>query len=114
MSSRNDSLGPASRDGERIADVVHAEVYLSRAQLAMAAEISPAKLERLIGLGLVEAAAGHERAFTAATAARLRRMVRLHGDLGVNFTGAAIIVDLLERLDRVEAGVMRRRDLHGR
>jgi hypothetical protein len=27
-------------------------------------------------------------------------MVRLHRDLGVNLTGAAIIVDLVERLER--------------
>jgi hypothetical protein len=38
--------------------------------------------------------------FSAAMASRLRRMLRLHRDLGVNFTGAAIIVDLLERRER--------------
>jgi hypothetical protein len=38
--------------------------------------------------------------FSAATASRLRRMLRLHRDLGVNLTGAAIIVDLVERLER--------------
>jgi MerR HTH family regulatory protein len=37
--------------------------------------------------------------FSAATATRLRRMLRLHRDLGVNITGAAIIVDLVERLE---------------
>ena len=42
------------------------------------------------------------RAFPASCAARLRRMLRLHGDLGVNLTGAAIVVDLLERLDHLE------------
>jgi hypothetical protein len=35
-------------------------------------------------------------------------MLRLHGDLGVGLIGAAIIVDLLERLERVEAELMRR------
>ena len=35
-------------------------------------------------------------------------MLRLHADLGVNLTGAAIIVDLLERLERVEAELARR------
>jgi hypothetical protein len=33
---------------------------------------------------------------------RLRRVLRLRGDLGVNLVGAAIIVDLVERLDRLE------------
>jgi hypothetical protein len=37
-------------------------------------------------------------------------MLRLHDDLGVNFIGAAIIADLLERLERLEreaAGLVR-------
>ena len=60
-------------------------------------------------LGLVEPAAPDASEFTARTAAQLRRMLRLHGDLGVNLTGAAIIVDLLERLERVEAELARLR-----
>jgi hypothetical protein len=36
-------------------------------------------------------------------------MCRLHGDLGVGMIGAAIIVELLERLDRLEAERARRR-----
>jgi hypothetical protein len=36
-------------------------------------------------------------------------MLRLHADLGVNFTGAAIIVDLLERLESLEAELTRLR-----
>jgi hypothetical protein len=36
-------------------------------------------------------------------------MLRLHGDLGVNLVGAAIIVDLLERLDRLEVELARQR-----
>jgi MerR HTH family regulatory protein len=31
----------------------------------------------------------------------LKRMIRLYYDVGVNLTGAAIIIDLLERLDRI-------------
>jgi hypothetical protein len=42
-------------------------------------------------------------------------MLRLHADLGVNLAGARIIVDLLARLDRVEAelsGLRSRRSAH--
>jgi len=50
--------------------------------------------------GIPRSRAARRSTFSAATAERLRRMLRLHRDLGVNFTGAAIIVDLVERLER--------------
>jgi DNA-binding transcriptional MerR regulator len=78
-----------------------AEVYRSSEELARIVGISTATLARLMRLGLVESAPRlGAPTFSAATASRLRRMLRLHRDLGVNFTGAAIIVDLVERLER--------------
>ena len=78
------------------------EVYLSREELAAAIEISPRRLGQFIEQGLAEPCEGGPAEFTAATALRLRRMLRLRHDLGVNLCGAAIIVDLLERLDAME------------
>jgi|SRR5213593_862498 len=93
-----------------------AEEYLSGEALAAAAGVTPRTLARLVGLGLVEPAAlkANEHGltapvFSAATAARLRRMLRLHRDLGVNLTGAAIIVDLVDQLDRMERDTKERR-----
>jgi chaperone modulatory protein CbpM len=82
---------------------VRVEIRLTAEQLASAAGISPADVARLVRLGLAEPATPGADEFTAATAARLRRMLRLRGDLGVNLIGAAIIVDLVERLDRLQA-----------
>jgi len=75
---------------------------LSADELAAAADISLERLAALVRLGFVEPIEPGRDEFTAATAARLRRMLRLRSDLGVSFLGAAIIVDLLERLDRLE------------
>jgi len=83
-------------------NVREAEEKLSAADLANAAGISPALLVRLVRLGLIEPVAPGTSEFTAVTAAKLRRMVRLRLDLGVGFVGAAIIVDLLQRLERLE------------
>jgi DNA-binding transcriptional MerR regulator len=80
---------------------------LSTSELADAAGISEPRLTRLVRLGLVEPEATGW--FTAATAARLRRMLRLHRDLGVTLVGAAIVVDLLERIDRLERELTRTR-----
>jgi len=87
------------------------EVTLTAGQLATAAGVSRARLAQLVRLGIVETSSPGASTFTAASAARLRRMLRLRADLGVNLVGAAIVVDLLERLEHLEAALMRR---HGR
>ena len=85
------------------------EMWLSREQLAAAVGISPSRLARLIQLGLVEPAEPGPSEFAAAAAARVKRMLRLHDDLGVDLVGAAIITDLLERLDRMDTELRRLR-----
>jgi chaperone modulatory protein CbpM len=87
------------------------DIYLTIEELAIAAGLSAARVERLVRIGLIEATESGPSAFTAATAARLRRMLRLRHDLGVNLGGAAIIVDLVERLERLERELARRRQV---
>lgn len=89
---------------------LRAEVYLSTAQLAAASSLRPEQLARLIRAGLIEPRAPGTGEFTLSTAARLRRMLRLRRDLHVNLAGAAVIVDLVERLDQqeIELGRLRR------
>jgi len=78
------------------------EVYLSDEELATVAGLSRARIAGLVRLGLIEPETPDAGRFTASAAIRLRRMLRLRADLGVNLTGAAIIVDLVRRLDRLE------------
>jgi len=75
----------------------HYEKHLSGEELARAVGVSDATLARLVRAGLVDSEPGG--GFSAATVLRLRRMLRLHDDLAVDLFGAAIIVDLVERLD---------------
>jgi len=77
------------------------QIQLSADELAAAAGLRRATLDRLVRAGLVEEIAPGSGRFTAAAAARLRRMLRLRAELGVNLVGAAIIVDLVERLERM-------------
>jgi hypothetical protein len=96
--------------------VVQTEVRFSLEELATAVGISRNRLVRLVRLGLVEAITpgspedGSTPVFTAMAAARLRRMLRLHRDLGVNLGDTVIIVGLLERLDRLERELARLRE----
>lgn len=92
-----------------VRNVLRSELHLSSVELAAVAGISLASLDHLVRLGLVEPERPGSSEFTAATAARLRRMLRLHDQLGVNLAGAAVIVDLLERLERLDAELVRER-----
>ena len=76
------------------------EVLLSIDELASSVGVSRVRLIRLVQLGLVEPVAPDTLEFTATTAARLSRMLRLRRDLGVNLAGAVIILDLVDRLER--------------
>lgn len=78
------------------------DATLSAQQLADLASISIVRLTALVERGLVEPARADGSEFTPAAAIRVRRMMRLRADLGVSYVGAAIIVDLLERIDRLE------------
>lgn len=86
-----------------------AESRLDGDELAKATRISRSTLQRLVRLGLVEADQAEPDRFSVAAAARLDRMLRLHHELEVDLAAAAIIVDLLDRLDRAEAELDRLR-----
>jgi MerR-like DNA binding protein len=91
----------------------HAQVQLSADELAQAVGIRRTTLLRLVHYGLVETAEPGASVFTAAAAARLKRMLRLRADLELDLEGAAIVVDLMERLERAEAELARVRERSG-
>ena len=76
---------------------------VSAEELATSAGIDHVLLKRVVRLGLVEPVAPGATEFPAASARRLKRMLQLRLELGVNLPGASVIVDLLERLERLEA-----------
>jgi len=61
-------------------------------------------LLRLAHQGLLESLEGdsNELLLPRRTIMQLRRMQRLRRDLGVNFTGAAIILDLVDRIEELD------------
>jgi hypothetical protein len=88
---------------------VWAEWRISGEELAMGAGISVTRLGRLVRMGIVDPVRPGTGEFTVGTLVRLRRMLRLQRDLGVNMTGAAIIAELVDRLERLEVRLSRLR-----
>jgi chaperone modulatory protein CbpM len=81
--------------------------------LADAAGLRPKVVERFVEHGLIEpiAVEGSHPLFAISTIERLRRIMRLRRDPGVNVAGAAVILDMRERMEQIqkELQALRRR-----
>ncbi len=67
-------------------------------------EIHPEIAERLAELGIVEI---RENYIQSCQATRVRKLMRLRYSLGVNVHAAAIIMDLLERIEKLQDEIER-------
>jgi hypothetical protein len=73
--------------------------------LAHEAGLHPELVRRLVALGLFDR---NGRLFPRDAASRLARAVRLRRDLGLNYSGALLVSDLLDRIALLEQQVQRR------
>jgi DNA-binding transcriptional MerR regulator len=71
--------------------IVHVRRYLEFGLLVPEQPRGPASIDR----------------FEAASAGRIARAERLRRDLGLNYAGAVLVVELLERISELEARVSR-------
>jgi hypothetical protein len=71
-------------------------VLVDNVALARKAGLHPELVRRLVALGAVDPADWQ-------AAARLSRITRLRRDLGLNYAGAILACELLERIERLEA-----------
>lgn len=79
--------------------------------VAVRCGVDVAFVERLVELGVITTHPSGERVFACEVTLRVGKFVRLQRDLGVNAEGAALIVELLDRIDTLE---QRLRHLEGR
>jgi DNA-binding transcriptional MerR regulator len=88
------------------------ETLLTLEDLARATGLHPRLIQSFVEFGLVEAepAAGEPR-FAPGAVDRLRRIVRLRHDLGVNLAGVAVILEMRDRMEELvrEVEHLRRR-----
>ena len=75
------------------------EDVLSLEELARATGMHPAQIESFVQFGLIEpASAGVHEMFALAAVDRLRTIMRLRRDLGVNLAGVAAILEMRDRM----------------
>lgn len=71
-------------------------------EVAVRCGVDVAFIQELVELGVIETYPEAGMAFSCEVTLRVGRFVRLQRDLGVNLEGAAVIVELLDRVDALE------------
>ena len=75
---------------------------LSLEEVAARCGLHPLLVERFVTLGLIDPVEGESKQFAPAATLRLQRALRLRRDLGLSYNGAALVLDLLERIEALE------------
>jgi DNA-binding transcriptional MerR regulator len=75
---------------------------LSLEEVAARCGLHPLLVERFVALGLIDPVEGDSNQFPPEATLRLQRAIRLHRDLGLSYNGAALVLDLLDRIEALE------------
>jgi hypothetical protein len=91
------------------ADATHEFHLVDVDALAHEAGVRPDLVRRLVRLGLLEPAEGtfDTPRFPRHAAAKIARAIRLRRDLQLNYAGAVLACELLDRIDSLEARLSR-------
>ncbi len=82
--------------------------YCTLGEVAYRAGLHPELVEKFIRLGLIEFAEENddgEMLFDASVVPLIRRIMRLRNQLGVNYAGIGVILELLSQLDLMESRI---------
>lgn len=85
-------------------ELIEEDNEISLAQLCQFCDIQAEKIEELIDYGILEPSGkkGTHWCFHMNSIRRAQISIRLQEDLGVNLSGAALAIELLERIDTLE------------
>jgi hypothetical protein len=75
---------------------------LSLEEVAARCGLHPLLVERFVTLGLIDPVEGESNRFAPEAPLRLQRALRLRRDLGLSYNGAALVLDLLDRIEALE------------
>jgi len=77
-------------------------------EVARLVDIQPDLVVRLVDWGLIDPVEiSPEPYFEVSVVLRIRRILRIHYDLGVNWAGIGVVMDLLAKIDDLEREVAR-------
>lgn len=84
-------------------EILEEQVELTLGELCRACQVPAERVVELVEEGIVEPAGGSPALwrFRGVSIQRVRCVLRLERDLGVNVAGAALVLDLMEELERM-------------
>lgn len=87
------------------AELIDEETLFTTVELCRTCGIESEFVEAMVEEGILEPAGRHggHRQFTASSLRRTRITLRLQRDLGVNLAGAALALELLDRIEKLHA-----------
>jgi chaperone modulatory protein CbpM len=86
-------------------ELIDEQTTFTLADLCRACEVQAELIEALVEQGILEPTGrrGHHWQFPASSLRRTRITIHLQRDLGVNLAGAALAIDLLERIEQLDS-----------
>jgi len=83
--------------------------YLRLSEVAVRCMVHPGLIHRFVRLGLVDPVDLHDEPeqwrFESAVVPQINKIMRLRNELGINYSGIGVILDLLERIDFLEGRI---------
>ena len=79
-----------------------APAVFSLSEVAVRCGVDVELVQQLVELGVIDVAPGTQATFACEVTLRIGKLVRLQRDLGVNLEGAAVIIELLDRIESLE------------
>lgn len=79
-------------------------VFISTNALSKSLGVSSKLIDEMIELGIVQGKqkSANEIIFSSVEIYRIRKVIRLNRDLGINTPGAALVLDLLDQIDELK------------
>jgi chaperone modulatory protein CbpM len=96
-------------DGTFEGQVIDERSEISIIQLCRICSVESAMVERMVEEGIIEPVRyeGDTLYFSQSCLKRTRIVMNLRSDLGVNLAGAALVLELLERIEKLQARLSR-------
>lgn len=86
-----------------IYEQIHGRTLLTVYEVSRVAGLHPELVRRLFVMGLIDPhVAQTEPLFEDSVVGRIRKIMRLRNDLGVNLSGCGVVLELLERINQLE------------